>query len=75
MNNSPIHKKRTLIWEIIVEQPVQKFSSITSPIISFGGSLSPFHRLKPVSGSEYLLSMLGGRNDKHYIIATQDRDL
>lgn len=33
------------------------------------------HKLKPVTGSECLLSMLGDKNEKHYILATQDRDL
>lgn len=33
------------------------------------------HKLKPVTGSECLLSMLGDTNEKHYMIATQDRDL
>lgn len=33
------------------------------------------HKLKPVTGSECLLSMLGDSNEKHYIIASQDRDL
>lgn len=33
------------------------------------------HKLKPVTGSECLLSMLDSSNDKHYIIASQDRDL
>lgn len=33
------------------------------------------HKSKPVTGSECLISMLGDRNEKHYLIATQDRDL
>ncbi|XP_023942981.2 rRNA-processing protein UTP23 homolog [Bicyclus anynana] len=30
---------------------------------------------EPVSGSQCILSMVGKKNDKHYILATQDRDL
>lgn len=30
---------------------------------------------EPVSGSQCILSMIGKNNDKHYILATQDRDL
>ncbi|CAH0603528.1 unnamed protein product [Chrysodeixis includens] len=30
---------------------------------------------EPISGSNCILSMIGKRNDKHYILATQDRDL
>lgn len=33
------------------------------------------HEGKPITGSACLLSMLNKKNDKHYIIATQDRDL
>lgn len=33
------------------------------------------HEKKAISGAECLLSMLGDDNDKHYILATQDRDL
>ncbi|CAH1955848.1 unnamed protein product [Acanthoscelides obtectus] len=33
------------------------------------------HERKPITGAECLLSMLGKTNTKHYIIATQDRDL
>lgn len=33
------------------------------------------HKLNPVTGSDCLLSMLGNQNEKHYFIATQDRDL
>lgn len=33
------------------------------------------HKAKPVIGSKCLLSMLGLKNGKHYIVATQDRDL
>lgn len=30
---------------------------------------------EPISGSNCILSMIGRKNDKHYILATQDRDL
>ncbi|KAG6452954.1 hypothetical protein O3G_MSEX007907 [Manduca sexta] len=30
---------------------------------------------EPISGSNCILSMIGKRNDKHYILASQDRDL
>lgn len=30
---------------------------------------------EPIGGSNCILSMIGRRNDKHYILATQDRDL
>ncbi|XP_075991863.1 rRNA-processing protein UTP23 homolog [Anticarsia gemmatalis] len=30
---------------------------------------------EPIAGSSCILSMIGKRNDKHYILATQDRDL
>lgn len=33
------------------------------------------HKSKPITGSKCLLSMLGSNNSKHYILATQDRDL
>lgn len=33
------------------------------------------HKSNPVTGSECLISMLGDKNEKHYLIATQDRDL
>lgn len=33
------------------------------------------HEGKPIPGSACLLSMLGKRNEKHYVVATQDRDL
>lgn len=33
------------------------------------------HEKKPLPGSACLLSMLGKNNDKHYIMATQDKDL
>lgn len=33
------------------------------------------HEGKPILGSQCLLSMLGKKNENHYIIATQDRDL
>lgn len=33
------------------------------------------HKSKPVTGSECFLSMLENNNEKHYMIATQDRDL
>lgn len=33
------------------------------------------HEGKPIPGSDCLLSMISKNNSKHYIIATQDRDL
>ncbi|XP_018575407.1 rRNA-processing protein UTP23 homolog [Anoplophora glabripennis] len=33
------------------------------------------HEGKPILGSQCFLSMLGSKNENHYIIATQDRDL
>lgn len=33
------------------------------------------HEANPITGSKCLLSMLGKCNEKHYIVATQDRDL
>lgn len=33
------------------------------------------HKFEPVTGSECLISMLVNNNEKHYLIATQDRDL
>ncbi|KAL3283402.1 hypothetical protein HHI36_006548 [Cryptolaemus montrouzieri] len=33
------------------------------------------HEKNPIAGSKCLLSMLGNRNENHYIVATQDRDL
>lgn len=33
------------------------------------------HEGKPVSGAKCMLSMLGKKNEKHYVVATQDYDL
>ncbi|XP_045761597.1 rRNA-processing protein UTP23 homolog isoform X2 [Maniola jurtina] len=73
-------KEQSMRWQENFPEPASKTEKIAKKTHGALTILKQFgihecdHK-EPVSGSQCILSMVGKKNDKHYILATQDRDL
>ncbi|XP_039765032.1 rRNA-processing protein UTP23 homolog isoform X3 [Pararge aegeria] len=73
-------KEQSMRWQENFPEPASKTEKIAKKTHGALTILKQFgihecNHKEPVSGSQCILSMVGKKNDKHYILATQDRDL
>ncbi|XP_069364737.1 rRNA-processing protein UTP23 homolog isoform X2 [Maniola hyperantus] len=73
-------KEQSMRWQENFPEPASKTEKIAKKTHGALTILKQFgihdcNHKQPVSGSQCILSMVGKKNDKHYILATQDRDL
>ncbi|CAB3231515.1 unnamed protein product [Arctia plantaginis] len=73
-------KEQSMRWQENFPEPASKTEKLAKKthgaltILKQYGIHECNHK-EPIGGSNCILSMIGKRNDKHYILATQDRDL